>query len=133
MTEAGAKGIHLGAGSSGFVEMDYGCSDGDMQAEKLHEVDAEGFDVGADSSWRNALKPKARGMRGNLLARNEADLPAVGFAGGTAGAVKVTPVAHDALFHGQFKRIHAQQRIIRSCRMQMQGGHKAAVGGSRDA
>src|SRR5947209_9952608 len=78
--QAPANGVHLGARLARCINQQQRLAKLNLAAHQRDQIYAESLDVGAHCSWRNGLQSESGGVLSELLALNEADLPAVGLA-----------------------------------------------------
>lgn len=126
-----ANRIHSLARRTCFIHEQEGVADLDLFANKFDQIDAGGFDIRAHSARRNGLQTKRRGVLGNLLSFNQADLPTAGLARSAAEFAKITWLTGDSLAGHQFNLAHRLQWFTRLGWMQVQRSHAAGRGCGR--
>lgn len=124
--------VHLFAGGAGFDEEEDGGADLDFLADERDEVDAAGFDVGADCSGRERWNPKVGCVLVDDFAFNQCDLAFEGAACAGA-AIEVALVLEDSFFGHEVECIKREHRCAMLGGMDVEGGDLAKRGCGRHA
>jgi hypothetical protein len=114
IAETGSDAIHFFAGVARVSDEEDGGADLDSLARERDEIDAFGFDVGADDAGRKVVEAQGGGVLGDLFAFDESHLALGGRAGGRTPA-KIALVLDDAFFSFEvefFDREHFSAGLV---------------------
>jgi len=126
--EAGGDAFHLFAGGAGLDEEEDGGADLDFFAEEREEVDALGFNIGADEAGGEWGEAEGGGVGIDLFARDDCDLTLEGTAGAGA-AVEVAFVLKDAFFGDEVEGIEGEHALAVVGWVDVEGGDAGGGGG----
>jgi hypothetical protein len=120
--QARGESVHLMAGRAGFDEKENGFADLDLLADEGDEVDARGFDVGADLAGIE-MSAEGGGVLGNNFALDERDLAFGGFT--VIHTAEVAFVFGNSFFGDEVEFGNFDERFTSDTRMDVKGSDGA--------
>lgn len=126
--EAGGEGVHFVTGGAGFDEEENRFADLDLLADERDQVDAGGFDVGADLAGIE-IGAEGSGVLGDHFALDQADLAFGGFA--VVDAAEIAFVFGDSFFGDEIEFGNFDERFASDAGMDVERGDDALRGAGR--